>query len=102
MNLKELSGIKYVIITTNLKYYSNYITKGNMKIDWKIKTALFSAIGGAMGFAYYYYIGCNGGCLITGNPYISTVYGSLIGFILGIPTRKKVVENGKEGNNQGN
>lgn len=66
-----------------------------MKIDWKIKTAAYSLAGALLGFAYYYYIGCDNGCAITGNPYISTIYGSLIGFILGVPTRKKVNEDAR-------
>ena len=37
--------------------------------------------GAALGFTYYYYVGCNRGCAITGNPYISTVYGAFAGFL---------------------
>jgi hypothetical protein len=45
--------------------------------------------GGILGFAYYYYIGCNsGGCPITGNPYISTLYGAFLGFLLTFPSKK--------------
>lgn len=40
-------------------------------------------LGGAGGFAYYYFIGCaSGTCPITSSPYISTGYGALIGVIL--------------------
>jgi len=41
-------------------------------------------IGGAvLGYAYYYFIGCNSGsCPITSNPYISTFYGGLMGLII--------------------
>jgi hypothetical protein len=35
--------------------------------------------GGLLGFLYYTFIGCNGSCAITGNPWISTGYGSLMG-----------------------
>ena len=50
-------------------------------------------IGALLGFAYYYFIGCNSGsCPITGNPYISTVYGGLVGGILSINGKKKVNE----------
>lgn len=39
-------------------------------------------LGAAGGFAYYYFIGCTGGgCPITSNPWISTAYGGLIGFV---------------------
>jgi len=42
--------------------------------------ALFGAIGG---FLYYKYVGCiNGTCLITSNPYRSTLYGAFVAAIL--------------------
>ena len=40
-------------------------------------------IGGIGGFAYYHYIGCaSGTCQITSNPYISVIYGALLGYLL--------------------
>lgn len=39
--------------------------------------------GGILGFAYYYFIGCNsGGCAITSDPYRMTAYGMLFGALL--------------------
>lgn len=53
------------------------------------KFSLPVLIGAAGGYLYYYFIGCNtGSCPITSNPYISVLYGSLIGTILAIPGRK--------------
>jgi len=38
--------------------------------------------GGIGGFAYYHFIGCaSGTCPITSNPYISIVYGALLGYL---------------------
>lgn len=48
-------------------------------------------VGTAGGYAYWYFVGCNSGtCPITGNPYISTLYGAAIGFLLfnSIKTKK--------------
>jgi hypothetical protein len=46
--------------------------------------------GGILGYAYYHFIGCNSGsCAITSNPYISTIYGAVIGLIFAVPTKKK-------------
>lgn len=46
--------------------------------------------GGILGYAYYHFIGCNSGsCAITSNPYISTIYGSIIGLIFAFPSKKK-------------
>jgi len=37
-------------------------------------------IGAAAGFTWHRLIGCSGGtCPITGNPYISTLYGAVLG-----------------------
>ena len=38
--------------------------------------------GAAVGFAYHKLVGCrSGACPITANPYISTLYGALMGFL---------------------
>ncbi len=43
------------------------------------------AVGGAvLGFGYHKLVGCrSGACPITANPYISTLYGALMGFLVG-------------------
>lgn len=44
-------------------------------------TVLFALGGAALGLAYNRFIGCQSGtCLITSNPYVSTLYGALMGF----------------------
>lgn len=48
------------------------------------KTIVGGIIGAAIGYAYYYFIGCsNGTCAITSNPINSTLYGALMGGLLG-------------------
>ncbi len=50
------------------------------------KTLLFALAGGALGFAYYSFIGCRtGACPITANPWASTIYGAVMGLLLGYP-----------------
>ncbi len=40
-------------------------------------------LGAAGGYAYYHFVGCaSGTCPITSNPYISTGYGAVVGFVL--------------------
>ncbi len=42
--------------------------------------ALVGAIGG---FAYWYFVGCTSGtCPITSSPYISTIYGAVLGSLV--------------------
>jgi hypothetical protein len=49
---------------------------------WKWTKRIFPVIAGAVaGYSYYYYVGCNGSCPISGNPYISTAYGAFAGFL---------------------
>ena len=63
-----------------------------MNIDYKkiAKFILPVAIGAALGYTYYYFIGCNtGSCPITSNPYTTTAYGALIGLIWALPSKKK-------------
>ena len=47
-------------------------------------------LGGVVGYAYYYFIGCKSGtCAITSSPVISTLYGVLLGVLWTFPTKKK-------------
>lgn len=44
---------------------------------------LGSTLGATGGFLYYYFVGCqSGSCPITSNPYISIIYGALMGYLL--------------------
>ena len=40
-------------------------------------------VGGALGFAYYHFIGCTTGtCAITSKPFNSTAYGMVMGYLM--------------------
>jgi hypothetical protein len=40
-------------------------------------------VGGGLGFAYYRLVGCSSGaCPLTSNPFISTLYGSVLGALV--------------------
>ena len=40
-------------------------------------------IGGALGFAFYKFIGCSTGtCPLTSHPVVSTLYGAVLGALL--------------------
>jgi hypothetical protein len=48
---------------------------------WKPFIAIF--VGGFAGFLYYHFIGCSSGsCAITGNIYMSIIFGGLLGLFL--------------------
>lgn len=59
------------------------------------KQLIGTSIGAILGISYYAFIGCSSGtCMITSNPFISTGYGALMGYLL-IGTFKKEAENEK-------
>jgi len=65
---------------------SRLLDKSNL-----IKISIGVILGGAVGFAYYYFIGCKSGtCAITSSPINSTLYGGLLGVLWIFPTKKKV------------
>lgn len=48
------------------------------------------ALGAVGGFLYYYFVGCSTGtCPITSNPYISIVYGAVLGYLFSDLFKKK-------------
>ena len=62
------------------------LNKSNLR-----KMGIGIVLGGVVGFAYYYFIGCkSGSCAITSSPLISTLYGVLLGVLWTFPTKKKV------------
>ena len=47
------------------------------------KPFLATSIGALAGFSYYYFVGCTSGtCAITSSPYISTLWGGMMGFFV--------------------
>ncbi len=47
------------------------------------RTLIGVVVGGGLGFAYYKFVGCSSGaCPLTSNPYISTIYGMVVGALL--------------------
>jgi uncharacterized membrane protein YedE/YeeE len=55
-----------------------------------IKSVSAVLAGAVFGFGYYYFIGCRtGSCPISGSPYISTLYGAVVGLVLTLPSKKK-------------
>ena len=65
---------------------TKWLNKSNLR-----RISLGVILGGAIGFAYYYFIGCKSGtCAITSKPVNSILYGVLLGVLWTFPTKKKV------------
>ena len=46
------------------------------------KMLIAIALGATAGYAFYYFVGCStGACPITANPWTSTGYGALLGWL---------------------
>jgi hypothetical protein len=49
------------------------------------------ALGAVAGYAYWHFIGCNSGtCPLTSTWHNSTIYGAVVGALLGSPSKKKI------------
>ncbi len=69
-----------------IEYLKNFVSGSPLR-----RRILYVAAGGLGGFAYYYFIGCRtGACPISGNPWVSTTYGGVVGFVLTLGNRQKV------------
>ncbi|MEZ4509048.1 MAG: DUF6132 family protein [Eubacteriales bacterium] len=68
------------------------------KKTWKryLPMMILAVVGAVGGYLYYYFVGCvSGACAITSNPYISTIYGGVLGVLIGYivtPGQKKEKE----------
>jgi hypothetical protein len=48
-----------------------------------VRTVLSVVLGALAGLAYQRFVGCRtGACAITSNPYLSAVYGAVMGYVL--------------------
>lgn len=66
---------------------SNYL-KPFIKNHFRKIIGVFS--GCIVGFLYYYFVGCaSGTCPISSNPYISVIYGGLMGYLFVDAFKKK-------------
>jgi hypothetical protein len=62
--------------------HGNKVAKG--KHTMILHTVAFAAGGAVLGFGYYKLVGCSSGaCPITSNPYISSLFGAVMGFLAG-------------------
>ncbi|MEA5038930.1 MAG: DUF6132 family protein [Clostridiaceae bacterium] len=54
------------------------------KVNHMLGYLIGGILGAGLGFLYYKFVGCpTGACPITSNPYASTIYGAVIGLLLG-------------------
>ncbi len=52
-----------------------------------LRLIIGAIIGGGLGFAYYKFVGCSSGtCPLTSSPVISTIYGVVVGTLIGSST----------------
>lgn len=84
-----------LLICRNLNIKSQYMTASNQNNDLNSKVKIWISsrnnlknlagllVGIIGGYLYYHLVGCNsGGCAITSNPYMSILWGGLMGYLL--------------------
>jgi hypothetical protein len=48
-----------------------------------LRIAIGVVVGGSLGFGWYKLVGCSTGtCPLTSNPFVSTIYGSIVGVLV--------------------
>ena len=48
-----------------------------------LKITIGAVLGAGLGFAYYKFVGCSSGtCPLTSNPWISSIYGAVLGGLI--------------------
>jgi len=69
------------------------------KIKISITEIIGLLLGAAFGYIYYKTVGCStGACPITSNPWISSIWGSIIGYLIGNMFNKNNKTNGNKRN----
>ena len=49
----------------------------------RVPSLIGALVGAIAGYLYYYFIGCStGSCAITSNPFNSSIYGLVMGYLL--------------------
>lgn len=54
-----------------------------------IKVALGLIIGAGLGYAYYHFFGCNGGCPLSSNWFTTVAFGAFFGAVMMYPSKPK-------------
>jgi hypothetical protein len=82
--------LKYIKIAIKFRAIQiKYIKEKIKTLKRYLKPILYSAIGGVLGYSYYYFVGCTGGCPLTSHWYITTGYGFAAGILMALPSKKK-------------
>ncbi|MDZ7743841.1 MAG: DUF6132 family protein [Bacteroidota bacterium] len=57
--------------------------KAFFKTNFSLISVIGLVIGAVGGYLYYHFIGCNSGsCAITSNPFMSVLWGALMGYLV--------------------
>lgn len=59
------------------------------RVKGLIPQIIGTLIGGIAGYLYYSNYSCSGSCAITSNPWLTIIWGAVIGYLIGDSLKKK-------------
>ena len=79
-----VSPVRVDRILFGLEWLVRATEKNQPRGQTVLRTVLFVVGGAAAGFLYSHFVGCRSGyCPLTSNQYVATVYGAVLGLLLG-------------------
>ena len=70
-------------VVTFRSFAARYRSELKRKYNMILRIVIGVVVGGGLGFAFYKFVGCSSGtCPLTSNPFLSTLYGSILGALV--------------------
>ena len=76
-------GCRHQFLVTSSRSTAQYWAETERIRIMILRTIIGVVVGGGLGYAYYRLVGCSTGtCPLTSNPFITTIYGGVVGALV--------------------